>query len=151
LFNYMAKTKIVRVNYKGSGPSMMGLFVGEVQMMFGALGPMMPHVKNSKVRALAITTPKRSPLAPDLPPVSDALPGYVSEAAIGFFAPKKTPAPIIKILNNSMQQALKGLDPQLVFNAGVEVVGSSPEEFARFIAADRAKMGEVIKSGSFSN
>lgn len=151
LFDYMAKTKIVRVNYKGSGPSMMGLFVGEVQMMFGALGPMMPHVKNSKVRALAITTPKRSPLAPDLPPVSDALPGYVSEAAIGFFAPKKTPVPIIKILNNSMQQALKGLDPQLIFNAGVEVVGSSPEEFARFIAADRAKMGEVIKSGSFSN
>jgi tripartite-type tricarboxylate transporter receptor subunit TctC len=151
LFNYMAKTRIVRVNYKGSGPSMMGLFVGEVQLMFAALGPVMPHVKNSKVRALAITTPKRSPLAPDLPPVSDALPGYVSEAAIGFFAPKKTPAPIIKILNSGIQQALKGLDPQVVFNAGVEVVGGSPEEFSRFLKADMAKMGEVIKSGSFSN
>lgn len=151
LFNYMAKTKIVRVNYKGSGPSMMGLFVGEVQLMFAALGPIMPHVKNGKVKALAITTPKRSPLAPDLPPVSEALPGYVSEAAIGFFAPRKTPAPIIKTLNHSIQQALKGLDAQMVFNAGVEVVGGSPEDFSRFILADRARMGEVIKSGSFSN
>ena len=151
LFNHMAKTKIVRINYKGSGPSMMGLFVGEVQLMFAALGPMMPHVKSGKVKALAITTPKRSPLAPDLPPVSDALPGYTSEAAIGFFAPRKTPAPIIKLLNSAISQALKGLDSQLVFNAGVEIVGGSPEDFARFIKADMAKMGEVIKSGSFSN
>jgi tripartite-type tricarboxylate transporter receptor subunit TctC len=147
----MAKTKIVRVNYKGSGPSMMGLFVGEVQLMFAALGPVMPHVKSGKVKAIAITTPKRSPLAPDLPPVSDALPGYASEAAIGFFAPKKTPVPIIRTLNTSIQHALKGLDPQIVFNAGVEVVGGSPDDFSKFIKADMSKMGEVIKSGSFSN
>ncbi len=151
LFNYMAKTRIVRINYKGSGPSMMGLFVGEVQLMFGALGPMMPHVKNSKVKALAITTPKRSPLAPALPPVSDALPGYASEAAIGFFAPKKTPAPIIKLLNHEIVQALKATDPKMIFNAGIEIVGNTPEAFAAFIKADTAKMGEVIKSGSFSN
>jgi tripartite-type tricarboxylate transporter receptor subunit TctC len=67
------------------------------------------------------------------------------------FAPKKTPAPIIKTLNSNVQQALKGLDPKIVFNAGVEIVGSSPEEFARFIAVDRARMGEVIKSGAFNN
>ena len=147
----MAHTKIVRVNYKGSGPSMLGLFTGEVQLMFAALGPIMPHVQSGKVRAIAITTPKRSLLAPGLPPIGDVLPGYVSEAAIGFFAPKKTPVPIIKILHNGIQQSLKGLEPRIVFNAGVEVVGNSPEEFARFIAADRAKMGEVIKSGSFAN
>ena len=151
LFNYMAKTKIVRVNYKGSGPSMMGLFVGEVQLMFAALGPIMPHVTSNKVKAIAITTPRRSPLAPDLPPVSDTLRGYASEAAIGFFAPKKTPLPIFKALNEGIQQALKGLDPQVVFNAGVEIVGSSPEDFTRFIRSDMAKMGEVIRSGSFSN
>ncbi len=151
LFNHIAQTKIVRVNYKGSGPSMLGLFVGEVQLMFAALGPIMPQVKNGKVRAIAITTLKRSPLAPELPPISETLPGYVSEAAIGFFAPKKTPAPIIKILNSGIQQALKSLDPKIVFNAGVEIVGSSPEDFARFIALDRARMGEVIKNGSFSN
>ena len=151
LFNYMANVKIVRINYKGSGPSMLGLFVGEVQLMFAALGPIMPHVKSGKVRALAVTTPKRSPLAPDLPAVGETLPGYASEAAIGFFAPKKTPASIIRFLNHEIQQALKATDPQLVFNSGVEIVGSTPEDFARFIKSDMAKMGDVIKSGSFSN
>ena len=151
LFNYMANVRIVRVHYKGSGPSMMGLFVGEVQLMFAALGPIMPHVKSGKVRALAVTTPRQSPLAANLPAVGEFLPGYASEAAIGFFAPKKTPAAIIKLLNHEIQQALKATDPQLVFNSGVEIVGSTPEEFARFIKADMARMSEVIKSGSFSN
>ena len=151
LFKYMANAKIVRINYKGSGPSMLGLFVGEVQLMFAALGPIMPHVKSSKVRALAVTTAKRSPLVPDLPAVGEFLPGYASEAAIGFFAPKKTPAAIITSLSHEIQQALKATDPQLVFNAGVEIVGSSPEDFARFIKSDMAKMSQVIKSGSFSN
>jgi tripartite-type tricarboxylate transporter receptor subunit TctC len=151
LFNYMANVKIVRIHYKGSGPSMMGLFIGEVQLMFAALGPIVPHVKSGKVRALAVTTPKRSPLAPDLPAVGESLPGYASEAAIGFFAPKKTPASIVRLLNHEILQALKATDPQLVFNAGVEVIGSTPEEFARFIKTDMARMGEVIKSGSFSN
>jgi tripartite-type tricarboxylate transporter receptor subunit TctC len=147
----MAQTKIVRVNYKGSGPSMMGLFTGEVQLMFAALGPILPHVKTGKVRALAVTTLKRSPLMRDLPPVADVLPGYHSEAALGFFAPRKTPPAIIRQLNNGMQQALKGIDPRVIENNGVEVVASSPEEFARFIKGDMARMGEVIKSGSFSN
>ncbi len=151
LFKYLAQTNIVRVNDKGAGPSMLGLFTGEVQLMFAALGPIMPHVKNGKVRPLAVTTPKRSALAPDLPPVSDVLPGYVTESAIGFFAPKKTPPAIIKTLNTGIQQALKGIDPKIVFNAGVEVVASSPEAFAQFIKADAAKMGEVIRSASFSN
>ncbi len=151
LFNYMAQTKIVRVNYKGSGPSMLGLFTGEVQLMFAALGPILPHVKSGKVRALAVTTPKRSPLAQNLPAIAETLPGFASEAAIGFFAPKKTPAPIIKILNTQIALALKSLDPQFVYNAGVEIVASSPEEFARFIKADMSKMGEVIKSALFSN
>lgn len=151
LFNYTAKTKIIRVNYKGSGPSMMGLFVGEVQMMFAALGPIMPHVKNNKVRAIAVTTPKRSQLAPELPAVAEALPGYASEAAIGLFAPKKTPSAIIKALNLASQQGLRGADPKLIGNAGVDVVASSSDEFARFIKSDMTKMGEIIKSGSFSN
>lgn len=151
LFKYMTKTNIVRINYKGSGPSMLGLFVGEVQLMFAALGPIMPHVKNNKVKALAITTPKRSPLATELPPISDVLPGYASEAAIGFFAPKKTPASIITLLNHEIVQALKANDPKMIFNAGVEIIGSTPEAFAAFIKADMAKMGVVIKSGSFSN
>jgi tripartite-type tricarboxylate transporter receptor subunit TctC len=151
LFNYLAQVKIVRVNYKGAGPSILGLITGEVQVMFAALGPIMPHVKSGKARALAVTTSKATTLARELPLIADVLPGYVSESAIGLFAPKKTPATIIKLLASHVQQGVKAADPQIIANNGVEVVASSPEEFARFIAADRAKMGEVIKSGSFSN
>jgi tripartite-type tricarboxylate transporter receptor subunit TctC len=151
LFKYMAQVKIVRVNYKGAGPSMLGLITGEVQLMFAALGPVMPHVKSGKVRALAVTTPKPTPLARDLPTVADILPGYVSESAIGLFAPKKTPAAIIKLLAGHMQQGVKAADPKIIANNGVEVVASTPEEFTRLIKADMTRMGEVIKSGSFSN
>jgi len=151
LFNYMANVRIVRINYKGSGPSMIGLLVGEVQMMFAALGPIVPHVKQGKVRALAVTTPNRSRLIPDLPPVGDTLPGYASEAVIGFFAPRKTSASIVKLLNHEIVQALKAADPRVLFNAGVEVVGNSPEEFAGFIKSEMTRMGQVIKSASFNN
>jgi tripartite-type tricarboxylate transporter receptor subunit TctC len=151
LFNYMAKLRIVRVHYRGSGPSMIGLLVGDVQMMFAALGPVTPHINQGKVRALAVTTPKRSPLLPDLPTVADTLPGYVSESAIGFFAPRKTAAPIVKLLHQEIVQALKTANPQLLANAGVEVVGNSPEEFAGFIKSEMARMGQVIKSASFNN
>ena len=151
LFNYMANVRIVRINYKGSGPSMIGLLVGEVQMMFAALGPIVPHVKQGKVRALAVTTPNRSRLIPDLPPVGDTLPGYASEAVIGFFAPRKTSASIVKLLNHEIVQSLKAADSQVLFNAGVEVVGNSPEEFAGFIKSEMTRMGQVIKSASFNN
>ncbi len=151
LFNYMAQVKIVRVNYKGAGPSILGLLTGEVQLMFAALGPIMPHIKSSKVRALAVTTSKATPLARDLPPIADMLPGYASESAIGLFAPKKTPAAIIRLLASHVQQGVKATDPQVIANNGVEVVASTPEVFAAFIKADMTKMGEVIRSGSFSN
>jgi tripartite-type tricarboxylate transporter receptor subunit TctC len=151
LFNYMANVRIVRINYKGSGPSMIGLLVGEVQLMFAALGPIMPHVNQGKVRALAVTTPKRSRLIPDLSTVGEALPGYASEAVIGFFAPRKTSASIVELLNHEIVQALKAADPWVLLNAGVEVVGNSPEEFAGFIKSEMARMGQVIKSASFNN
>ncbi len=151
LFNYLAKIKIVRVNYKGAGPSILGLLTGEVHLMFAALGPIMPHVKSGKVRALAVTTSKASALARDLPPIADVLPGYASESAIGLFAPKKTPAAIIKLLASHVQQGMKAVDPQVIANNGVEVVASTPEAFAAFIKVDMTKMSEVIKSGSFSN
>lgn len=151
LFNYMANVRIVRVHYKGSGPSMIGLLVGEVQLMFAALGPISPHVKQGKVRALAISTPKRTPLMPELPAVSETLPGYTAEATIGFFAPRKTSPAIVTFLNREIVHALKSADPKVLFNAGIEIVGGSPEEFAGFIKAEMDRMGKVIKSASFNN
>ena len=151
LFNYMANVRIVRVHYKGSGPSMLGLLIGEVQLMFAALGPIAPHVKQGKVRALAVSTPKRTPLMPELPAVAETLPGYTAEATIGFFAPRKTSAAIVSLLNREIVQALKSANPALVSNAGIEIVGSSPEEFGGFIKSEMDRMSAVIKSASFNN
>ena len=151
LFKHMAKVDIVRVNYKGSGPAQIGLLTGEVQVMFAGLGPIMPHVNAGKVRALAVTTPKRTKLAANLPAVSDTVPGYASEAAIGFFVPRKTAPAVVSWLNREIVQALKGADQEKIAAAGVEIVGGTPDEFTSFMKADMARMGEVIRSGSFSN
>jgi tripartite-type tricarboxylate transporter receptor subunit TctC len=151
LFKHLAKVDITRVNYKGSGPSMIGLLTGEVQLMFAALGPAVPHIQSGKMKALAMTTPRRTKLRPDLPTISEIVPGYQSEAAIGFFVPRKTPPPVVTYLNREIVQALKGVEPETLFNAGVEVIASSPEEFASFMKADIARMVEVMKGGRFSN
>lgn len=151
LFKYLARVDIVRVRYKGTGPAMIGLLTGEVQLMFSALGPTMPHIKQGRMRAVAVTTTKRTRLAPELPTVAETLPGFEAEAAIGFFAPRKTPAPVVGFLNREIAQALKGADPQVLSNNAVEVVANSPEEFTAFIKSEMARMGQVIKSANFSN
>ena len=151
LFNYMAKVRITRVLYKGSGPSMIGLLTGESQLMFAALGPIQPFVSQGKVRAVAVTTPQRSRLAPDLPTVAETLPGFSAQAAIGFFAPRKTSPAVINLLNREIVQALRGSDQQKISGAGIEIIGGTPDEFLQFIKADMSKMGEVIKSGSFGS
>jgi len=151
LFNYMANVRIVRINYKGSGPSIIGLLVGEVQLMCAALGPIVPHVKQGKVRALAVSTPNRTALMPDLPAVAETLPGYQAEATIGFFVPRSTPPAIVTFLNREIVQSLKTTDPKRLTSAGIEIVGNAPEEFAGFIKAEMTRMGQVIKSASFSN
>ena len=151
LFKYMARVDIVRIRYKGTGPAMIGLLTGEVQLMFSALGPTVPHIKQGRMRAVAVTTTKRTRLAPELPTVAETLPGFEAEAAIGFFVPRKTPAAVVGLLNREIVQALKGADPQVLANNAVEVVANSPEEFAAFIKSEMARMGPVIKSANFSN
>ena len=151
LFNHLAKVKITRVNYKGSGPAQIGLITGEVQVMFAGLGPIQPHVKSGKARALAVTSEKRSKLTPELPTIAETVPGYTSESAIGFFVPRKTPPAIVTWLSREIVAALRATDAEKIANAGVEVVASSPEEFTAFMKADMARMGPVIKSANFAN
>jgi tripartite-type tricarboxylate transporter receptor subunit TctC len=151
LFKHLSQTRIQRIHYKGSGPSMIGLLSGEAQLMFAALGPITPHVRQGKVRAIAVTTPKRTPLMPELPAVAETLPGYSAEATIGFFAPRRTPPALVSHLQREIAQALKSADPNVVANAGIEIVAGTPEEFAAFIKSEMERMGAVIRSGSFDN
>jgi tripartite-type tricarboxylate transporter receptor subunit TctC len=151
LFKYLAGVNIVRIRYKGTGPAMIGLMTGEVQLMFGALGPTIPIVQQGKARALAVSTAKRSQLVPELPAVAETLPGFEAEAAIGFFVPRKTSQAIVRLLNQEIVPGLKGTDSQVLASSGVEIVGNSPEEFGAFIKSDMARMSKMLKSANFSN
>jgi tripartite-type tricarboxylate transporter receptor subunit TctC len=148
LFKYMAQVNIVRIPYKGQGAAVLGLLGGEVQMSFASAPSVAGHIKSGKLRVLAITTPKPSQLAPGLSTVAEAgLPGYQSATSAGMFAPVKTPARLITLVNREIVQALNKQDVKdLLFRDGTEVVGSSPEEFAATIKAEMATMGKVIKA-----
>ena len=103
----MARVNIVRVPYKGQGPAVLAVLGGEVQMSFATSSSVAGHIKSGKLRALAIATAKPSALAPGLPTVAESgLPGYQSASNAGMFAPAKTPARLIALLNREIVQAL---------------------------------------------
>ncbi len=146
LFKAMARVNIVRVGYKGTGPSVIALIGGEVHLMFAGLGSVAPHIKTGRLRALAVTSAQLSALAPDLPTVASFLPGYESASVLGIFAPARTPAAIINRLHQEIVRAINKPEVKETFlNAGVEVVGSSPGELAAMVKTDMARMGKVIK------
>lgn len=151
LFKFMAGVNIVRINYKGTGPAMVGLLAGEVHLMFPGLGSVAPHIQSGKVRPLAVTTSRRSRLAPELPTVAETIPGYESESLICFFAPARTPAAIINKLNNEINHVMRTTDAKRLNGAGVEAAGSTPEELLALIKADMARMSKLIKSAGFSS
>lgn len=145
LFKYVTGVNIVRINYKGPAMAINDIITGRVQMMFLAANSVKAHVKSGKLRALAVTTEKPSPLFPDLPTVSAAVPGYESAAQFGFFAPAKTPAGYINRLNEESVRFLNSaVAKERYFNAGMEIIANSPEQFADMLTADIAKWTKVI-------
>lgn len=148
LFKYMAGVNIVRVPYKGTGTALNDLLGGQVQMMFAVASSVAPHIKSGKLRGLAITTPKPSPVFPDLPTVAGSgLPGYEAVTFSGLFAPARTPSAIVAQLNAEIRNVL--LRPEArdrLNNSGVDVVAGTPKEFADNIAKDMAVVGKVIRS-----
>lgn len=147
LFKSMAGINIVRVPYKGTAPMLNDLIAGFVQVSFPNAAIGLPHVKSGRLRALAVTSAKPSPIAPDLPTVAaSGLPGYESTAPAGIYAPAKTPEAIINRLNQEIVRALNRPNTkERLLKVGNEVVGSSPEEFAAFIKFDMARMSKLIK------
>ncbi len=148
LFKRMAGVEITRIPYKGGGPALSALLGGQVQVMFPTAASVSPHVKAGRLRALAVTGAQPSPLFPEIPTVAaSGVPGYVAEQYIGVFAPAKTPVAIINLLNRELINAVRLPDTRERFaNAGVEPVGTTPQEFAAAIKADIARMIVVIKS-----
>jgi tripartite-type tricarboxylate transporter receptor subunit TctC len=146
----MAGVDIVHVPYKGQAQALTDLLSGRVQVMFPNAAAVAPHVKSGKVRALAVTTPQPSALAPGLPTVAaSGLPGYESVVVFGLFVPARTPAALVRQLNADMVRVLdKPEVKEKLFNVGVEAVGSTQEQFLAAIKADMARWGKVIKDAN---
>jgi tripartite-type tricarboxylate transporter receptor subunit TctC len=146
LFKALAGVNIVRIPYKGTGTALNALIGGQVQIMFPNPAAVMAHVRSGRLRALAVTTAQSFALLPDLPPLSDAVPGYEAESNHSIFAPAGTPRPIIDRLNQEIVRVLNRPDVRERFSsAGVEVVGNSPEELAATMKSEMARLGKMIK------
>lgn len=147
LFKSLGKVKITRITYKGTGPGLNALMSGEVQVMFPAAGSVMMHVKAGRLKALAVTGSQRTEIAPDLPTIAaSGLPGYEAVSVYGLFAPAKLPAAIAQRIHQDSVKALRQPDiKERFFNAGVETVGTSPEEFTAYIKTDIVRWDKVIR------
>ena len=147
LFKTMAGVNIVRVPYKGSGPGLIALMGGEVQLSFPSAGAATPYVRAGKLRALAMTSLEPSPLAPGLPTMAAAgLPGFESTSVLAIFAPARTPAAIVSKLSQEMAQTVRSTElKERLFKLGLEAVGSTPEQTAATIRAEMTKWGRIIK------
>jgi tripartite-type tricarboxylate transporter receptor subunit TctC len=147
LFSAMTKSDLVHVPYKGGGPAMIDLLGGRITMIFASPSTATQQVKAGKVRALAVTTAKRSALVPDLPTISEAgVPGFDVNNWYGMAAPAGTPAAVIARLNRDIVAVLKNPDVAQVFlKQGLEPAPTTPAAFGAFIRSEFEKWGRVLK------
>ena len=148
LFNTMAGVKMVHVPFKGAVPAINDLLGGRISLIFSSAPPALPHVKTGKLRALAVTSGKRSTVAPDLPTISESgLSGFEVINWYGVLAPAGTPKAIITKLNAEIVNIMGMSDVKSRLSAvGIETLGSTPEEFAAFIKNETAKWAKVVKA-----
>ena len=149
LFQQLTKTEMVHVAYKGDGPAIVDLIAGQVQFLYASGPALIPHFKTGKLRGLAVTTEQRAPALPDLPSISEVVPGYSVRTWFGMWTPAGTPRNIVARLNQALARILKQPDLQERLRAdGLEPAPSTPEEFAREIVRDIEKWSKVVKAGN---
>jgi tripartite-type tricarboxylate transporter receptor subunit TctC len=148
LFKTEAKVNIVHVPYKGAAPALQDVMAGHVQMMFATSASVIGLIKSGRVRALAVTTLKRTALLPDLPTVDElGIKGFEATTWHGLVAPTGTPKDIIDTLNFAVVEALKDdATRKLLTDLGVDIVGSTPREFEAYIKIEIPKWSAVVKS-----
>jgi tripartite-type tricarboxylate transporter receptor subunit TctC len=149
LFKTMASVDMLHVPYRGGGPALADLLGGQVPLMFDTLATSIEHIRAGKLRALAVTSATRSEVLPDIPPVSEFVPGYEGTGWQGIAAPRNTPAEIVDKLNREINAGLA--EPRLkahIADLGGTVFANSPAEFGTFIAEYTEKWAKVIRAAN---
>jgi tripartite-type tricarboxylate transporter receptor subunit TctC len=147
LFKSTAGVSITHVPYKGSAPAMAALLGGEIDLMFDNLGVTLPHVKSGRLRVLAVASEKRVASLPDVPAMSEILPGFTSVAWFGIVAPPKTPALIAEKLSAAVAEAIRQPDvAQRLAALSAEPVGDTPARMAAFMKLDGERWKSVIEA-----
>ena len=148
MFKHITGTKLVHVPYKGNAPALADVLGGHLPIMFDTITTSLPHVRSGKLKALATTGPKRSPLAPEIPTMIEAgVPGFEISAWYMIFAPKKTPTEILEKLNSAINKAIT--DPEMVKQMaamGVSFVGGSIGQADQFLSSEITNWGSIIKA-----
>lgn len=146
LFRSMAGLNMVHVPYKGAAPALTDLIGGHIQLTFSQPPVAWPYLKSGRVKALAITSARRSPALPDVPAIAETLPGYEATSWQGVVAPAGTPRAIVLKLHSQITRALRSPEvAERLAAEGSEAGGNTPEEFAAFIRREIAKWSKVVK------
>jgi tripartite-type tricarboxylate transporter receptor subunit TctC len=147
LFKRMAGVDMAIVSYKGGGPAVAAVLSGECQFIFATSLSVQPHIKAGRVRALAVTTPQRSPSFPDLPTVAEAgVPGFEAVTWHGVVVPARTPQAVVKRLNVEFNRLLQQPDTRERLTAlGSEIIGGEPKELANYVKREIPVWAKVIK------
>jgi tripartite-type tricarboxylate transporter receptor subunit TctC len=146
-FKTQAGVFITHIPYRGTALSVPDLISGKVQVLFDSIVSGLPHVKDGKLKALAVTSAKRSPLAPEIPTVSESgLPGFESDTWFGIYGPKNLPADVVARLNAEFNKAIQAPEvKERLAKLGAEPVGGTPAQFAAMVKKDSARWGKLIK------
>jgi len=147
IFNTLTGTSMIHVPYKGSGPAMTGLLGSEIDLIFEGLGSASSHIRAGKIRALAVTSPKRSPAFPDIPTMAEAgVPAFESLSWYGLWAPAGTPPEIMLRLQQETAKALATPELKAIWAMqGAEPGGEPAEQFAKLVHSEVEKWGKVVR------
>lgn len=147
LLSHLTKINLVHVAYKGTAQATNDLLAGQVQIGFPSMTSVMPHVRNGRARAIAITSPRRSPQAPDLPTLAETgVPGYEASIWNGVLAPRGLSVALLQRINGEIQRALEATETRERFVAlGADLGGSTPEAFRSYMESERAKWARVAQ------
>jgi tripartite-type tricarboxylate transporter receptor subunit TctC len=138
---------VVHVPYKGGAPAEVDLMAGRVQFMFHTIAAALPKVRGGQLRAIAVTSPKRSPILPDVPTVAETLPGFAAITWYGVIGPAGLPADVVARLNAAINKSLESTAlKERLLSFGMEPMPNTPEAFVAFYKAETSKWGKIVKS-----